>query len=150
MPASQFSADRRTCYRKLSHYKYQLMQDFRIPTQAYPTASVDTPYLCLAQNGKLTIKTGYAWDGPSGPTIDTSTFMRASLVHDALYQLMRLAHLDDITVRKYADDLLKHICLEDGMCRFRAWYVHRALRWFGAANARPVSSAPIPIICAPK
>ena len=28
---------------------------------------------------------GYAWDGPSGPTIDTPDAMPASLVHDGLY-----------------------------------------------------------------
>ncbi len=31
---------------------------------------------------------------PNGPTIETKTFMRASLVHDALYQLMREEHLE--------------------------------------------------------
>jgi hypothetical protein len=38
---------------------------------------------------------GYAWNGPSGPTLDTRNFMRGSLVHDALYQLMREGRMDN-------------------------------------------------------
>ena len=49
-----------------------------------------------------------AGDGPSGPAIDTKNFMRASLVHDALYQLMRLGTLDK-SRRQYADRLLQTI-----------------------------------------
>ena len=37
----------------------------------------------------MIVEKDYAWDGPSGPTIDTSNSMRASLVHDVLYQAMR-------------------------------------------------------------
>ena len=50
--------------------------------------------------------------------------MRGPLVHDALYQLMRLEELDYKTDRKYADQLLKKICRGDGMSAFRAWYVY--------------------------
>jgi len=99
--------------------------------------SVKTNFIQLTAKGKLTIKRGYAWDGPSGPTIDTKTFMRGSLVHDALYQLMRLKRLDYKKHRRQADDLLKRHCLLDGMSRFRAWYVHKFVCWFGEANAIP-------------
>ncbi len=149
MPAPESTTQRRACYRKLKKYKYQLMLDYRIQTDAAPVDGVDTSFLSLTPTGKLTIKKGYAWDGPSGPTIDTPAFMRASLVHDALYQLMRLDYLDYRADRKYADDLLKRMCREDGMAGFRAWYVHKALRWFGEKNARPTESSPVSIICAP-
>jgi len=149
MPTPESATDRRACYRKLKKYKYQLKLDYRIQTDAVPSEIVHMSYLNLASTGKLTINKGYAWDGPSGPTIDTLTFMRASLVHDALYQLMRLGQLDFRTDRKYADDLLRRMCREDGMFGFRAWYVHRALRWFGEKNARPNEAKPIAIICAP-
>ena len=62
--------------------------------------------------------------------------MRGSLVHDALYQLMREQALP-LTYRQAADDLLKEICLQDGMPRLRAWYVHKAVSWFGEFAARP-------------
>lgn len=85
----------------------------------------------------MDINAGYAWDGPSGPTIDTKTFIRASLVHDALYQLMREEKLDRIKYREDADQLLKRICLEDGMNSFRAAYVYKFVRWFGKSSTKP-------------
>ena len=57
----------------------------------------------LNTKGHLIIKRSYAWDGPSGPTIDTKNFMRGSLVHDALYQLMRHEHLSSDEWRAVAD-----------------------------------------------
>jgi len=72
-------------YRK--GYKYQLYITYSYNTgiRGY---EISTPFLAMDRYGKLTIYAGYAWDGPSGPSIDTLTFMRASLVHDALYQLL--------------------------------------------------------------
>ena len=142
--------DLKACYRKLRPYKYQLMRELTMVITIAPDTDIETSYLKLTREGVLTVKVGYAWDGPSGPTIDTLTFMRASLVHDVLYQLMRLQHLDYRLYRKYADDLLREMCLADGMNPVRAWYVHRALRWFGAPNARPQVFASPVIICAPR
>jgi len=48
------------------------------------------PYLKLDGDGQFEFSKGYAWDGPSGSTVDTLNFMRGSLVHDALYQLIRM------------------------------------------------------------
>ena len=67
-------------------YKYQLKETSTIAIDISPETPIDTEYITLDSQGNLTIKKGYAWDGPSGPTIDTLTFMRGSLVHDALYQ----------------------------------------------------------------
>ena len=75
--------------------------------------------------------------------------MRGSLVHDALYQLMRLEELDYKTDRKYADQLLKTICREDGMSAFRAWYVHRLVRAFGEGAAKPTDKPQDKVICVP-
>ena len=143
------SESRKACYRKLLHYKYQLMYDLTISINTSPVVDVETQFLQLSQAGILTIKAGYAWDGPSGPAIDTATFMRASLVHDALYQLMRLDHLDHRNSRKQADDLLKTMCIADGMWRIRAWYVYLAIRLFGARSAVPVACSPYQIKCVP-
>ncbi len=95
------------------------------------------------------MRKSYAWDGPSGPTIDTRDFMRGSLVHDALYQLMRLSTLDYKVYRKRADEILKEICLEDGMCSFRAWYIYQALHLFAESAARPREEPEVVIICVP-
>ena len=123
-------------YKKRRIYKYNLHADYTFETGL----TVDTPGeigpLSITATGKLLIKKGYSWDGPSGPTIDTKNFMRGALVHDALYQLMRERVLPQ-SCRKRADEILREICLEDGMSRVRAWYVFKAVRAAGAKSARP-------------
>ena len=118
-------------YRHLRKYKYQLLEDYSVATDIIPPAEVEIPgYVVLKTTGELIIKAKYAWDGPSGPTIDTKDFMRGSLVHDAFYQLIREEKLGD-EYRRPADDLLREHCRQDGMSAFRAWYVHKAVCWFG-------------------
>ena len=63
--------------------------------------------------------------------------MRASLVHDALYQLMRHEELSARTHRKAADQLFKDICKEDGVSSVRASIYYKALRKFGKPAASP-------------
>jgi hypothetical protein len=119
-------------------YKYQLKQDYTLTNSGIlPNASIDTQFIKLDASGVLWIRAGYAWDGPSGPTIDTKNFMRGSLVHDALYQLMREGHLDLTIHRDPADRLLQTLCLEDGMNQLRAWWVYEAVKRFGKPSANP-------------
>ena len=139
----------KACYRKLHRYKYQLMDDYIIQINIKPIQNIELKFLSLSAEGALTIKKFYAWDGPSGPTIDTRDFMHGSLVHDALYQLMRLSKLDYKVHRKRADEILKEICLEDGMCSFRAWYVYQGLHLFAEGAARPREEPEVEIICVP-
>jgi hypothetical protein len=129
----------KACYRKLNKYKYQLVSDCVIHIDIRPEKDVEAPFIRLSTDGSLTIRQHYAWDGPSGPTIDTRTFMRGSLVHDALYQLMRMSKLDHRIHRESADRLLKAMCLRDGMNPFRAWYTYHGVRRFGAKSALPES-----------
>jgi hypothetical protein len=117
-------------YRKLKGYKYQTTENY--------SKELPWPLNCIwckgdmlgVWNGYLNINKGYAWDGPSGPTIDTRTFMEASLVHDALYQLMRQGKASR-DLRIEADRLLRQMCIEAGMSKARAWYVYRSVRMFG-------------------
>jgi len=125
------------CYRKLRTYKFQLMDDYVITIDIEPEQNIETVFINLNSNGELTVKKRYAWDGPSGPTFDTKNFLHGSLVHDALYQLLRENHLTP-EKRDYADQLLKKHCLEDGMSKIRAWYVHKAVSWFGKSSAKPI------------
>ena len=117
-------------------YKYQLTENYRIGTAIRSPNTIKTDHISIWADGTLSIKQGYAWDGPSGPTWDTSCFMRGSLVHDALYQLIRQDHLHE-SWRQYADELLRTTCREDGMSAIRAWWVYRAVRMFGASAANP-------------
>ena len=137
-------------YRRIDSYKYQLMERYVHETQwALPKAlETSGKWVLLSKTGRLTLKKGYAWDGPSGPMIDTKNFMRGSLVHDALYQLIREKLLRG-SKRKPADVLLWLICLEDGMSRVRADYVYHAVRTFGGGAARPPKRPRSVIITAP-
>lgn len=128
-------------YRK--GYKYQLAADYyhylRVPTGAY----VLTEFVNLTDD-LLLIKKGYAWDGASGPTIDTKSSMRGSLVHDPLYQLMSEGKLGAY-YRPHADAELERICIEDGMSRIRAFVWERCVNLFGARHAtkpREILEAP--------
>lgn len=141
----------RICYRKLRSYKYQTKKDYIITIGIKPPETIDEKFIILTTDGELTIKEHYAWDGPSGPTIDTKNFMRGSLVHDALYQLLRGNHFasNHEETRKYADQLLRDICREDGMSKFRSWYVYRGVRLFAKSAAKAGSDTTSQLLYAP-
>ena len=104
---------------------YQLHADYTVQTPLRPKDIVteDDDYCVLTKDGVLSIRKGYVWDGPStGPfksLSSTKTFMRPSLVHDAMHQLAR----QNLWFRAYKskfDDLLQAQCIEDGMWKRRA------------------------------
>lgn len=128
-------------------YKYQLASNYLISTKIFPVRTITTLYISLGIDGELYIKEGYAWDGPSGPTVDTPNFMRGSLVHDALYQLIREGHLS-LSYRRPADEELKRICREDGMSWARTQWVYLGVRWGAGFAADPANKKPV--ITAPK
>ena len=136
------------CIHYQSGYKYQLKQPMSVQTEV--TSGADRAigdFVKLSADGFLELKSGYAWDGPSGPTIDTLNFMRGSLVHDALYQLMRAGELDAGEWRKQADKELRRICREDGMTFVRAGWVYLAVQLFARKAAseegrKPMHTAP--------
>jgi len=136
------------CIQYKAGYKYQLKADYEVAITIKPDAAVDIAFLALTTDGTLTIRAGYAWDGPSGPTVDTLNFMRGSLVHDALYQLMRERHLNEAKHRDAADRLLQRHCIEDGMSAARAWWVYQGVHRFGKPSADPANDKPI--VRAPK
>ena len=129
-------------------YQYQLGREYAVtvPEMIGAVLEARCDYLDLVSDGSLHIRAGYAWDGPSGPAIDTKNFMRGSLVHDALYQLLR-AGLLGAQWREPADRALQRICREDGMSRLRAWWVYHGVRLGGGPSAsqagtRPITAAP--------
>ena len=119
-----------------SGFKHQLDRTYIGKIRIYPKKPIGTKYISLTQDGVLIVKHGYAWDGPSGPTIATKNFMRGSLVHDALYQLLRMKLLPQNS-RQGADSELHRICREDGMSKLRAWYVYRGVRLGAVFAASP-------------
>lgn len=123
-------------------YRYQLAEDYAVDVGIRPEKMLRSAFLSLSPAGVLTIKRGYAWDGPSGPAIDTKNFMRSSLVHDALYQMLRQRKIAP-DYRKAADKLLQAICREDGMSAIRAWWVYEGVRYGGGLAADPDNDNPI-------
>lgn len=125
----------RLVYRELGRYKYLLLLPYELrlapgERSEITKVKIDHDYINIC-DGYMVIKSGYAWDGASGPALDTKDFMKASLVHDAFYQLMRIGLLDSKIWKSFADKLLYQICLEEGMPKWRAWYVYMAVKLFG-------------------
>jgi hypothetical protein len=118
------------------NYKYQLYEDEYFADTGIKGYSVDTFFIKLLPGGQLLIKKGYAWDGPSGPTYDTENSMTASLLHDALYQLMREEYISPAT-RSIADKLLDRILKLKGMWAPRRWYWLKGVVWFAGGAAEP-------------
>ena len=117
-------------------YKYQLADDYRIRIRIIPGKAIKTEFIELDLDGNLLIRKGYAWDGPSGPTVDTRNSLRGSLVHDALYQLMRMELIDQ-ACRQDADEIAYGIWREDGIGAWRAGLWRRELRKWAASAADP-------------
>ncbi len=112
-------------YRKLHKWKYELLEATSCELKGLGF-ELETEYIKISA-GVLTVKARYAWDGASFIARDTENFMRGSLFHDALCGLVADGTIHKI-YRKYADKLLRRHCLEDGMSKFRAWYVYHAVR----------------------
>jgi hypothetical protein len=121
-------------------WKYQLAEGCEFPTELVigEPVSIES-FIVLEADGKLKISSGYAWDGPSGPTWDSRNSMQASLVHDALYQLMRANKLDREKWREQADKELYNLCVKDGMWPFRARIWYNAVRKMAFPAADPKS-----------
>lgn len=138
-------------------YLYQLAEDYSVQTSIVTGLNHGCKFLELTAEGILTVFGGYAWDGPSGPTKTIASalkaiplvggwmyrkflksFMRGSLVHDALYQMMRKGIIDQ-DFRVDADKELHVICLADGMTKARAWWVYRGVRVGAGFAASPRS-----------
>lgn len=126
-------------YRKLIPYKYQLTEDYSIQTDVL-NHEFESDYLLLEDDGLLTIFAGYAWNGASGPAIDTKSILRASLIHDAFYQLLRSGEIPQ-EYRTGADLMFRNECLNDGVYSWRAWYCYWAVRLFGKRFAQ-IKKAP--------
>jgi len=112
-----------------SGYKYQLQARANLKIKLTLLRPIDILFVTY-ENGILSALPGYAWDGPSGPTVDTKSFMRGSLFHDVLYQLMKEGYLS-WGYQEYADDLLKDISKTDKMFFRRRAYVWLGVHAFG-------------------
>lgn len=133
-----------------ARYRFAVAQPFELDTGITLDSDVGNAFVRLGAAGRLFIAAGYAWDGASGPIAQTTDIIRGSLVHDALYQLMREGLLGQ-QWRMHADALLREMCVTDGMPRWQAEMVHAAVSAFGERYSVPppppsVLIAPVPIV----
>lgn len=120
-PPQKFELELPRIYYK-SGYKYQLTRTYEVMLPFGPEKDIYTDWIDFGSSGRFVVRTGYAWDGPSGPTIDSKTNMRGSLEHDALFQLMRRGRLPQSFLEK-ANDRLIRVFDKDGMWKVRQeWY----------------------------
>jgi len=105
----------------------ELRDAFRHETTIYGQEAY-TSHIRLASNGTIVLLTGYVWDFGSGPAIDTPDMVYASIVHDALYELMALGRLP-WGLRKGVDKHFVDMLKEAGMPWWRRAWVYAAVRW---------------------
>lgn len=120
-------------YRKCRNYKFQLLADYVKLIDLY-SHEIETPFICLSTDGLLTIQKGYAWNGANAIP-DTLHTIEPSLVHDALYQLLREGELHK-DYREYADKLMRDMCYTLGAARWYAWVIYQGLRVGGGPFAK--------------
>ena len=118
-------------------YRYVLDENFGYQIDLLDERTF-SGYVLLLSNGRLLFTTEYAWDGSSipfkwllGMFHDFDKFsLEASLVHDGLYQLMRLGLLDK-KHKDYADKLYRNMCIMGGLSTLKADVRYWALKHFG-------------------
>lgn len=104
-------------YRRVSDSgeKYELLKKVLRNTEIKPRKTIEYDFITLEKNGTITIKKGYRWDGPSCFP-DIQEMMKASVVHDAFYDLHRkYGDILNKDTREKADDLFGEMCGEDGL-----------------------------------
>jgi hypothetical protein len=135
--------------------KYQLAEDEIFYTGMKIGIIIKTQFAHMDQHGKLTVLSGWGWDGPSGPTKAIASmlekipfagewlvqkflkgFLRGSCGHDVLYYFLRNGWLQPHW-RKDIDLYLKQCCLEDNMLEARAAWVYRGVDSFAGFAADP-------------
>ena len=121
-------------------WKYELCSTYEYESAFFAkfNTAAKTEWYEIDQDS-IVISENYAWDGPSGPTLDTSNAMRGSLIHDALYQAIRTGDLL-MKHRKIADKIFRQVLKEDGMNVFRRNLWYWCVRRFGAKHAKPCNS----------
>lgn len=145
-PDQEYILEMKRNYVRIVHdqYKYMITQAISIDISRYKNLlplDIDHEYYSV-KNGLMTAKSGYCWDGASGPTIDDETNMRASLFHDIGYQMMtevesvkKLSFWKKIWIRRSWDKLFRRILKTDGMGFIRRSYYFISVRGVGALFA---------------
>ncbi len=115
-------------YRKISKWKYELncTATFYLPEFKGITSSYHD-WIDIT-DGDMIIKKRYAWNGANFVP-DTEATIKASLPHDAIYQLIKEGKLNS-RYRKNGDRVFRRFLEENGMSYPTSLY-YRGVRYFG-------------------
>lgn len=114
-----------------SGYRYKLDEVYthELPFSAFDAKQI-AAWVSLVDN-RLVISSGYAWDGAStGLPWTPKKWLRPSLVHDALYQLIREGQLP-MERRQDADNIFYQLLRENQVNVVLAFAAYLAVRIFG-------------------
>jgi hypothetical protein len=117
-------------FRKTKGWKYQLIEELTIELSINNMPNIRTEFVKLFDRA-IVLSKYYAWDGASGPCPDLACLMEASVLHDGLYQLMRLGLLDK-KYRKFADREFCRVAREKGLNKVGAFLIYWGVRIFAA------------------
>jgi hypothetical protein len=137
-------------YRDIEQYDFQLMENVNFPVNMpdnlYDGESIVCRFITIGDN-RLYIAKHYCWDGSSIPLkkswrwlFDSDKYCKeASLVHDALCQLIRNGLLP-LRYRIDADKYYQDMCMNYGMPKWQAKLRYRALRMFGGKTVNKTAN----------
>ena len=91
---------------------YTLTRALSFATNVRPPFAIVMHYAALNQDGLLTLRPGFSWDGPSGPCPALICLMRASAGHDAFCRMIRAGSLPKKLQRR-VDRFFYRIARED-------------------------------------
>ena len=118
-------------YKAVSHSKWKFVVTDRVEVfvPELKDKIVVSKYFDVIK-GLVIIHKGYAWDGASGPVVNTENTLLGTLVHDVIYQAIEEGQLD-VSYRVNGDNAFYRILRERGVSYFRAkaWFL--AVRLFG-------------------
>lgn len=129
-----------------SGYRYISQEAVLVDVGSALHAPLSAPFASIAAE-TLCVMSKYAWDGASFWPFKLfgtpKSWLTPSLVHDALYQLIRDGLLDR-QYREAADRLFHDMLLERGVWRIVAWVAYWAVRVggnFAVMKTNPVREA---------
>jgi hypothetical protein len=126
-------------------YKYQSRCPMVYFSGILPEKDIFTDLIVLRRDGWMWVAPYFAWDGASGPAIDTASVMRASHFHDGAAALMRMGKLP-MDCRFQANETYRRLMITDGAFRERAdlhcFTLDRTKYWADPKNSKRVFVAP--------
>jgi hypothetical protein len=118
----------------LAGLKYRLDEPYRLKVQ------LDSPNMVCRHvsytDGELLIDREFVWDGMTGMVYNEDAVIRGSLVHDAIYHLMRECNMK-ASNEKIADELLYKIVVEDGVSWLYAQFIWYYVKYLGKYGRDP-------------